>query len=275
MVSLGPLHPTRFCTYSCPFCYVHADFKSYASMEVEEIRAWLTGISEPFDIIYVSGDTDSFAPPRANKGIELLKALSQFDTDLLFTTRALLREDHLNELKEISRRLSVRGKLLFGCVSVAQLTFPHLEPPPIAAPFARLEQLRCFHEYGLIAVLAVRPFLPLVPVEEYIQIVHRAQDYADIVLGEAWYADKGGVLEHNVFRGVVPPTIPFVQHPMDFDDNGVLWKVFEANEAQAAVSEYCESIGVPFFMRSRPAIEWARANLPKQLTELVPPTKSL
>src|SRR6185436_14243115 len=87
MVSLGPLHQTKFCTYSCPFCYVHTDFKSYASMEVEEIRTWLAGITEPFDIIYVSGDTDSFGPPRANQGIELLKALSQFDADLLFTTR--------------------------------------------------------------------------------------------------------------------------------------------------------------------------------------------
>lgn len=235
-------------------------------MEPDEIRSWLAGISEPFDIIYISGDTDSFAPPRATRGIELLKALSEFDTDLLFTTRALLQEDHLNELREISRSLSIRGKLLFGCVSVAQLTFPHLEPPPIAAPFARLEQLRRFHEYGLIAVLAVRPFLPLVPVEEYIQIVQRAQDYADIVLGETWYADKGGVLEHNVFRGVVPPNIPFVEHPMDFDDNGVIWKVFEANDAQAAVSEYCKSIGVPFFMRSRPAIEWARAQFSPSTT---------
>jgi len=235
-------------------------------MEVEEIRGWLAEITEPFDIIYVSGDTDSFAPPRANKGIELLKALSQFGTDLLFTTRALLQEDHLNELKEISRHLRDRRKLLFGCVSVAQLTFPHLEPPPIAAPFARLEQLRRFHEDGLIAVLAVRPFLPLVPVKEYIHIVHRAQDYADIVLGEAWYADEAGVLEHKVFRGDVPPNIPFVEHPMDFDDNEVIWKVFEANEAQAGVAEYCQSIGVPFFMRSRPAIEWARAEFSQSAT---------
>lgn len=260
MVSLGPLSRSKFCTYSCPFCYVHTDFKSYASMSVGEITGWLEGVTEPFDIIYVSGDTDSFAPPRAEQGIALLKALSQFDADLLFTTRALLRESHLTELANLSRHLRDRGRLLFGCVSVAQLSFPDLEPPPIASPAARLEQLKRFHDCGLVAVLAVRPFLPMVPVGEYVGIVDLAKDFADIVLGEMWYADKEGVLEHNVYQGDVPSNIPFAEHQMDFDDNSAIWKVFEATDAQVAVSARCQSRGIPFFMRSRPAIEWARAS---------------
>lgn len=258
MVSLGPLNRTKFCTYNCPFCYVHTDFKSYASMDIDEITAWLAGVSEPFDVIYVSGDTDSFAPPRADQGVALLKALSIFEADLLFTTRAVLRPEHLTEVTKLREQLSARGRLLFGCVSVAQLTFPNLEPPPIPSPSARLEQLRRFHEAGLIAVLAVRPFLPMVPVEEYVQIVDLARGFADVVLGEGWYADKDGVLERKVFRGAVPQNIPFVLHPMDFDDNGAVWKVFEANDARTVVSAHCQSVGIPFFMRSRPAVEWAR-----------------
>ena len=261
MVSLGPLARTKFCTYSCPFCYVHAHFKSYASLTVSEITTWLANVVEPFDIIYVSGDTDSFAPPRADEGMALLTALSAFDVDLLFTTRALLQERHLAELAKLREDLRRRGKLLFGCVSVSQLTFPHLEPHPIPSPDDRLQQLKAFHELGLVSVLAARPFLPMVPVEEYLRIVDRAHAFVDVVLGEKWYADKEGILETNVFGGPAPSKIPFVDHVMDFDDNRAVWKVYEAHEIETAVSSHCVSLGLPFFMRSGPAIDWARATL--------------
>ena len=42
-----------------PFCYVHADFGGYASLEVREILELLRMVRPQYDIIYVSGDTDS------------------------------------------------------------------------------------------------------------------------------------------------------------------------------------------------------------------------
>jgi len=153
MVSLGPLAPNKYCTYRCPFCYVNTDFLSYASMTVTEIVEWLRGIEDSFDLIYVSGDTDSFAPPRADIGLDLLTALTEFRRDLLFTTRAVLTERQLERLASIRLALSNVGKLLIGCVSVAQLTHPHLEPPPVPPPVLRLQQLRRFHELRLASVL--------------------------------------------------------------------------------------------------------------------------
>src|SRR6266851_8645144 len=105
MVSLGPLSPKKYCTYSCPFCYVQSDFLSYTSMDISEIVDWLKTCQRPFDIIYVSGDTDSFAPPRTDGGIELLEALCEFGVDLLFTTRAVFGPKHLNKLYQIREHL--------------------------------------------------------------------------------------------------------------------------------------------------------------------------
>ncbi|MBV9068501.1 MAG: radical SAM protein [Acidobacteria bacterium] len=251
---------TKYCTYSCPFCYVNADFLSYASMTIDEIVSWLSTVEAPFDIIYVSGDTDSFAPPRADQGIALLNALSQFDRDILFTTRAVLSDKQLAQLATLCADLKGKGKLLIGCVSVAQLTHPHLEPPPVPDALLRLRQLHAFHAAGLASILAMRPFLPIVANSEYFDIVDKAVGGADIVLGEVWYADQAGVLERGVFRGDTPPGIEFSQHTMDFDANDALWKVYEPTDVIAAVAEYCGRQGLPFFMRSRPAIDWLRAN---------------
>jgi hypothetical protein len=258
MVSLGPLSTKKFCSFSCPFCYVHADFLSYASMDVPSIVSWLKSVKEPFDIIYVSGDTDSFAAPRTEEGIQLLREMVAFGVDLLFTTRAVFSLEQLRELHSVQQALNIKGKYLFGCVSVAQLSFPHLEPKPIFPPLDRLEQLRRFKELGLVSVLAMRPFLPIVPTSEFLEIVDRVKSFIDVVLGEVWYADKSGVLEKGVFRGPTPKEIEFVDHKMDFDLNDATWKVFEAKTAVRSVSDYCSSLGVPFFMRSRPAIEWVR-----------------
>jgi hypothetical protein len=84
MVSLGPLHGKRYCTYNCPFCYVHADYESFAALPVDQIISWVKRQdSRTFDTIYVSGDTDSFAPPRLSDGVLLLERLAHLDKDLL------------------------------------------------------------------------------------------------------------------------------------------------------------------------------------------------
>lgn len=262
MVSLGPLSPKRFCTYACAFCYVHVDFGSYPTLPIDEIRDYLAGRAEEFDIVYVSGDTDSFAPPRTQKGLDLVDALATLGKDVLFTTRAPLEESHLDRLAATSRRLRDAGKILFGCVSISRLrTAPHLEPKPVPSPERRLEVLRGLHARNIVSVLAMRPFLPVIPVSEYVELARLATPVVDVILGEVWYADKGGVLERQVFGVEGSEGVHYEEHKMDFDSNDAIWKVWTGEEARAGVESYCVTANVPFFMRSRPAIEYVRGLL--------------
>src|ERR1043166_5982383 len=151
-VSLGPLSPKKYCTFSCPFCYVDAGFLPYANLTIDDTIAWLEGHRGKFDIIYVSGDTDSFAPPRMSEGIKLLERLTRFDVDLMFTTRAVFGTSYLTKIKQIRDDLGSHGRLLFGCTSIAQLHHQYLEPKPIPPPHARIAQLRSFKELGLVSV---------------------------------------------------------------------------------------------------------------------------
>ena len=263
-MSLGPLSPKKYCTYSCPFCYVNAGFLSYSSLDVPGIVAWLRERREQFDIVYVSGDTDSFAPPRTDQGISLLRELISLDVDIMFTTRMVFTDSHLGMLQQICQDLRARGHYLFGCVSVAQLSLPHLEPPPIAPPKLRLAQLCSFKERGLISVLAARPFLPNVPPLEMVAIVQAVEHCVDVVLGEVWYTDAQGKMERRVFQGDTPSNVVYIRGPMDFDINKANWKIYEANDTRQRVEEYCAQRGIPFFMRSRPAVEWIRANGPRK-----------
>lgn len=255
MVSLGPLSSKRYCTYACAFCYVHADFSKYPSLSIDEIVHYLKRHAGEFDIVYVSGDTDSLAPPRTDRGVELLDALATLRTDVLFTTRAQLESAELDHLAALNERLKKQNNILFGCISISRLrSAPHLEPPPVPPPERRLEVLRGLHVRGIVSVLAMRPFLPIVPVEEYLELVRMAAGYVDVVLGEVWYADKRGVIERQVLGEVGVAGLTFEEHRMPFDKNPAVWKVWESKEVRERVEDYCSGAKIPFFMRSRPAV---------------------
>ena len=257
MLSLGPLSPKKYCSFSCPFCYLHSnDFPSYISMPVSGIINWICKQTEPFDIVYVSGDTDSFAPPRTAQGIQLLEELTKFKVDILFTTRSLFDNLHLELLAHIQQIQSRNKKMLIGCVSISQLHHPRIEPKPIPSPEQRIEQLRRFKSMNIVSVLALRPFLPIVPLEEYIEIVTYAKDFVDVVLGSNWFADQDGILESKIFRDEKSNKFVVNNEKMDFYNSNATWRVYKSETIEKEVKKYCDSNNLPFFMRSTPAIRW-------------------
>lgn len=260
MISLGPLSERKYCPYSCPFCYVHAGFTSYASLSVEQTLSWLRENNGAYDIIYISGDTDSFAPPRTAEGLRLLNECSEIGTDLLFTTRYAFSDSEIESISNVANKLRMRGKFLLACTSISQINHHHIEPKPIPTPEVRFQQLAKFKALGIPSILAMRPFLPTIDDAEYTTIVDLAIGKADVILGETWYADLGGFLERGVGRSQKIDQSIFTRHSMDFDENGLEWKVYEAQSTVKVVDAHCKSIGIPFFMRSRPAIEWIRKN---------------
>lgn len=259
MVSLGPIKNRRHCTYQCAHCYVHSDFASYPKLDIKEIVKYLEDRAASFDVVYVSGDTDSFAPPRTEKGLELLEELTSLNKDILFTTRAIFDESQINVVKSISDKLKSKEKLLIGCVSVSRLyEAPHIEPHPIPSPFERLNLLKKLKDTGVITVLAMRPFLPIIPEEEYIEIIELSEKHVDVILGETWYVDEGGKLEESVLGPGKKIMEDVIFAKMDFDENGKLWKVFQGTKIRKRVEECCKKYEIPFYMRSKPAITFLR-----------------
>jgi len=259
MVSLGPLSPKRYCTYACAFCYVHADFQKYPNLDVADILQWLRENAPRYSIVYISGDTDSFAKPRTAEALELVRGTLDLKKDVLFTTRAPLARETIDQLGALASRAKRSDNVLIGCVSISRLrSAAHLEPPPVPTPEVRIQLLRSLRNAGLWTVLAMRPFLPVIPPEEYCELVRLCFPYVDVVLGEAWYADSGGILEDKVL-GTGNRLENFTAKSMDFDANEATWKVWEGREVTAVVGNYCESLGVPFFMRSNPAVDLIRS----------------
>ncbi len=260
MISLGPLTDKKYCPYSCAFCYVKSGFEKYIKLKIDDILVFLEKNREKYDIIYISGDTDSFAPPRTEKAIELIQRISEnIDVDITFTTRTIFNEENLNKLKKINDFMKSKNHKLIACISISRLySASFLEPYPIPAPLDRITMLKKLKENGLNTILATRPFLPIIKPEEYIEIIKKSKKYVDAVLGEIWYADQkliNDVCKNNDIRN-----INFIDKTMDFDNNNKIWKCYEAKEIVEEVTKYCKDNKILFFMRSHPAIEYIRNN---------------
>lgn len=261
MVSLGPVSNKKTCPYSCAFCYVQDGFCSYEQKDIDDIISFLVRYRENYDIIYVSGDTDSFATPRKEQGILLLQQIAQnINCDLLFTTRTTFNDYELSKLGTIVEILRRKGKRLYACISITRYSeeLSYLEPKPIPSPKERIEMLNKLHCIGAVTVLAMRPFLPVVPINDYLKVLELVRGFIDIVLGEIFYFTLEGNIQHRVFPEGVPPEIEselLRNQRMDFDKNMEEWQVWPATSIEKIVRNYCENNNIIFSMRSQDAIE--------------------
>lgn len=261
MISLGPFTTNQYCPYKCAFCYVQDGFKKYASLDEDAILKFLIDNRAHYNIIYVSGDTDSFAPPRTNRALSLIERIVlETDCDVLFTTRTKFTEDNYDALKRIIEEQRRTGNHLFACISITRYSdeVSYLEPYPIPTPEDRIEVLKRLKCLGATTVLAMRPFLPVVSVQDYLTILEKSRGYIDIALGECFYFIPGGKIYKRVFpNGINQSIARNVTHgnKMIFDDNDEDWDIWDSSEYEDTVRNKCNELNIIFSMHSEEAIE--------------------
>jgi DNA repair photolyase len=256
MISLGPLTPSKHCPYSCLFCYVPNGFLQYSSLEISDICNYLNN-KDAFEIIYISGDTDSFAPPRLEKGLELLERLAdEFEKDILITTRTSMDIKVIERLMKIAKVLLKKNKKLFVCISISSPDDNRkIEPLPIPTVASRINTLSLLKENGLCSILAMRPFLPIYCSDDYFKLIDSLAHSVDLILGEVWYHDLDKTMwtkltgKSIIYKGVSCKTI------MRFCGNNMEWEAWNDPQMEKDISNYCKSLNIPFFMRSSSAIE--------------------
>ncbi len=259
MVSLGPLSANKYCPYNCAFCYVQDDFGSY--VKLDKIINFLKENQGKYNIIYVSGDTDSFAPPRRDDGIRLLDMISEnINCDLLFTTRSVFSDADISQLSDIANRQRKANKLFIAGTSITRYSAEtaYLEPAPIPTPDERIQHIKNMKEIGAVTMLGLRPFLPMVNVNDYLTILDKVFPSLDIALGEGFYFIRNGNIQKRVFpQGISQEIEAEIEkgQKMYFDDNQSDWDIWNSSNCEAKVAEHCKKLGIIFAMHSTEALE--------------------
>lgn len=260
MISLGPLNAEKYCTYSCAFCYVQDGFMKYKSMCVKNICDFLIENKQKYEIIYISGDTDSFAPPRTNQGLELLYCIcDKLDKDVLFTTRMVFSNSEMEMILDANEKLEKKGKNLFACISITSpIEERSIEPVPIRTIEERVGQLAIFKNSGIYSILAMRPFLPIYTIEQYRKLVLKVYGKVDCILGERWFFHQDDIIFNRVMQGRTVENGNITLTKMDFDDNLSDWNLWYDEELEKEIRELCNQLTIPFYMRSILAVKYLK-----------------
>ena len=102
-------------------------------------------------------DGDPFARPE--RGISLLTKISAFGKDVNFSTKAVLQEQTLSELRHIYHTMHDAGNVLSALVSLCCWESAAWIEPHTPMPDKRMHTIRRLKEIGIPTFIALRPIL--------------------------------------------------------------------------------------------------------------------
>lgn len=256
MVSFG-----EKCALNCKFCYTFSsDFENYPKRNIYEIVKSLKEFpDQSYKTIYVSCDMESFI--NQSRATELIENLSTLNRSIHFTTRMNLTEATIGRLKKVNDYLMEKNLMLIPAISVSSFQNSiYFEPPPTPSPLERIETIKILHKNNFKVILALRPFLPIVNLNEYKEILDYTAEYVECILGGVFYFDQEGILENRLGIKISDYEIS----SLDFIENSKLWKIYKGTREKDFIEQYCKQLNKNFFMSSTPAINWIKSKYGKK-----------
>ncbi|MCX6803298.1 MAG: radical SAM protein [Candidatus Diapherotrites archaeon] len=241
------------CCFDCKYCYTFSkNFDNFTKRSAKEIFKALQKLDcKKFDTIYLSCDMEPFVNEK--EAVKLIMLLSGLGKNIHFTTKKVLSKSTLNSLVKINNALQKKGCLLIPAVTIAAMkSASFLEPAPIPSVEDRINFIKTLSKCGFKVIFAMRPFLPVVGLEEYKGLIDLVKNDVACVLGGIFYFDSEGVIE-----GRIGCKINLCEESlMDFVDNYSKWYVYSGEKEREFVNAYCAKNNIKFFMRSKPAINY-------------------
>lgn len=226
----------RRCPFGCTYCF--ARFDSYSpTLTLNEVENDLS-ILEGVDIVYPACDSDLFGRKDYAQVLHRSAALRR---SISLSTKALLRDEHLQGLNETKMKLPETAALKVG-ISISLKHQIAMTEPRASAYAERIASLKRLRRYRIENCLVLRPLLPDVTRDEYYEILDDAEGSTDrVLLGDEWLegeptpeelASDGRELRHEA--------VSWLQ-------GSPLWPKRVDHELHAAVAAYARDLGYRVF----------------------------
>lgn len=241
------------CSYQCKHCYTYG-IKRNRIRSTKEIVESIE--NERFDVIYVSQKNDNFSD--ALKGIDLCRSLfTKYNSHLFIITRNVFNSHEITELENLQRQMKLSNKNIFIAISLNALESIAVceNADKVPSPEKRIEFIKKLSERGLNPILMLRPIFPnkIIPTDECLRIIDAVCPYVScVVTGGLGVNDdvleRLGMLDsafsynkdQEYLQGAIDCEIKFV----------------DVQEELEQIYNKCQSLNIPLFSHSMPAINY-------------------
>lgn len=234
------------CPFRCQYCF--AEFACYRSLpnlisEVQNIRLG----DENYSLVYPSCDSEvstndkylttllEFAKENSNKHRYVI-----FD----FSTKRSFSEREIERLSSFDKELRSINCFLKMSVSVStKNNIPTIETGTSSYE-ERVSFARSLTEIGINFSLTIKPILPFVSIDEYIEIVSDFSKYTKFFLTGNLYVDEKTSFGNKMINDY-PDAI--VDDVAEWHPSKPVWKKLESTDKINRIREYISSLGCYHF----------------------------
>ncbi len=159
------------CRFGCRYCYTRGGEVGHTHQSIETILSSLRQFAckTSFDIIQFGYDSDPFDHPE--RGIMMLRQLSNMRKHVNFSTKALLNGPILDALGAIRHSMGVYQNPLSALVSFSCWDSASSVEPHTPTPDERMLTVANLRKLAIPVFIAVRPVLPHIMDDEYERLV--------------------------------------------------------------------------------------------------------
>jgi DNA repair photolyase len=224
------------CSFSCRYCYTRGGEIGPARTMIETIIEELQAFAREavFDTIQLGYDGDPFARPE--RGISLLAKILAFGKDVNFSTKAVLQEQTLSELRHIYHTMQDAGTVLSALISICCWESAAWIEPHTPTPDKRMHTIKQLKEIGIPTFIALRPILLTVSDEEYERVVDEGVNAScdGFIIGPLYGDEKGQFLRFLPKQAI--SSVPSKTVTVPWSAHSPVWTRYEDEERRDRLS---------------------------------------
>lgn len=243
----------EYCPFQCKHCFTYG-IERGNPRSIDEIVNSLS--DEEFDIIYVSQKNDNFAEPQ--RGIQLCnKLFEQYKCNLFIITRNVFTNEQIIELAKLKFRMEELGKDLFIAVSLNAIESIDVceDTCRVPSPNQRMLFIEDLSKNGFKPILMLRPIFPnkMIPVTECLKIIDKTKNSISCVVSSAL-----GINDKILQQLGLAATEFSYSSNQEYLLGAINCEIkfIDVDEELSQIQEKCESVNIPFFKHSLPAINY-------------------
>ncbi len=242
------------CPYQCKHCYTLDIPRQNDNRSIDGIVNAISSTS--FDVVYISQRRDNFVIP--DKGIELCEKLfERYVCNLFIITRNIFKEQHINRLNDLRKRMQLEGKTLFVAVSIfaTKSAYKSENPALVPSPDQRILFLEELSKKGFNTITLIRPVFPskMVAVEELFEIVDKIKVFDTCIVSSGLAVNENILWRLNMD----PSEYKYIDNANYLE--GAMegtFKFLDVSTELNLLKNYCNKNGVPFFEHTIPALNF-------------------
>ena len=236
------IHASTTCPYQCQYCF--SKWLNYKRPNT---------ITEFIDDLLIYPFCDSELEFQDYKTI-LFEIAEQVNLNkcrivISISTKSYLKDDVLDELQFLHENLCKYGGGVKVSVSLTNKTFPDIEKG-VASYAERIDLLKKLTNYEMKTSVIVKPILPFVSPEEYIDILDDTCSFSEKFLIGGLYVNK----RTDFYKNYIQEKYETVLREVDWLD-GENWLYVDSADTQKIIKNHLLAKGKAIFESDRDLIE--------------------